>query len=211
MSRCVWFFDGASGTRGGEDAAVAQAAQVGDITALLAVRVWHPPFSPATVVAEVAQMVKASGETEITGDRWATGVIPEMFRTHAITYHPCELDKSQLYLQLLPLVNAGRVRLLDHPELLRQLRGLERRRGWGGKDRVDHRRGQRDDIANAAAGAIVLCAQGATVAPVRLWGGWEPGPEEDAGRRGARAVAEAEELAERIRLGGGVYMPGIDP
>lgn len=168
MSGRVWFYDGASGTRGGEDAAVAHALQVGEMTVLLAIRVWHPPFSPAAVVAEVAQMVKASGLVEITGDRWATGVVPEMFSAHAITYHPCELDKSQLYLQLLPLVNAGRVRLLDHPELLRQLRGLERRRGWGGRDRVDHRRGQHDDLANAAAGAIVLAAQESTYVPAKF-------------------------------------------
>jgi len=32
-----------------------------------------------------------------------------------------------------------RVKLLDHPEFLRQLRGLERRRGWGGKERLMRR------------------------------------------------------------------------
>jgi hypothetical protein len=61
-------------------------------------------------------------------------------------------------LDLLPAVNAGKVLLLDDAELLRELRGLERRRGTSGRDRIDHRPGQHDDRANAAAGALVLVA-----------------------------------------------------
>lgn len=171
MSRGVVFVDPSSGTRGGDSFAAAWAAQQGEITVLVGLRLWNPPFSPASVVAECCEWVKRAGLSEVTGDRWSGEVVREMFRQHGITYHPSEQDKGQLYLALLPLVNAARVRLLDHPELLRQLRGLERRRGWGGKDRVDHRRGQHDDLANAAAGAIVLCAQGAAYVPARLWGG----------------------------------------
>jgi len=44
---------------------------------------------------------------------------------------------------------------LDDAALLRELRGLERRRGQAGRDRVDHRPGQHDDRAVAALGAIV--------------------------------------------------------
>jgi hypothetical protein len=40
--------------------------------------------------------------------------------------------------------------------LLRELRGLERRRGTSGRDRVDHRAGQHDDRANSAALALTL-------------------------------------------------------
>jgi hypothetical protein len=50
-------------------------------------------------------------------------------RRSSRTYAELDRDRSQLYLELLPLVNAGRVRLLDDVELLRELRGLERRRG----------------------------------------------------------------------------------
>ena len=56
------------------------------------------------------------------------------------------------------LVNSRVVGLLDHPQLLRELRGLERRPGAAGRDRVDHRPGAHDDLANSAAGALVLAA-----------------------------------------------------
>ena len=69
-----------------------------------------------------------------------------------------ELDRSALYLELLPLVNSGRVELPDDPALLRELRGLEHRRGAAGRDRVDHAPGAHDDLANAAAGALCRAA-----------------------------------------------------
>ena len=49
----------------------------------------------------------------------------------------------------------GRVALLDMPVLRAQLIGLERRVARGGRDSVDHAPGGRDDVANAAAGALV--------------------------------------------------------
>ena len=57
---------------------------------------------------------------------------------------------------MLPLVNANRVVLLDLPDMLRELRGLERRRGVTGRDRVDHAPGQHDDLANGACGALAI-------------------------------------------------------
>lgn len=72
-------------------------------------------------------------------------------------YH--ELDRSRLYLELLPMVNAGTIEILNDPKLLRELRGLERRRGTAGRDRVDHRPGSHDDRANALAGAAWCVSQ----------------------------------------------------
>jgi hypothetical protein len=53
-------------------------------------------------------------------------------------------------------VNSRRVLFVEQAELMRELRGLERRRGSSGRDRVDHRAGSHDDLANSAAGALVL-------------------------------------------------------
>jgi hypothetical protein len=53
-------------------------------------------------------------------------------------------------------VNARRAVLLDRPDLLRELRGLQRRRGTTGRDTVDHRAGSHDDLANAVAGALTI-------------------------------------------------------
>jgi hypothetical protein len=55
-------------------------------------------------------------------------------------------------------MNSRQVRLLDHARLKLQLGGLIRRTRSGGKDSVDHKPGQHDDLANAAAGALVLAA-----------------------------------------------------
>jgi hypothetical protein len=53
----------------------------------------------------------------------------------------------------------------DVPDLLRELRGLERRRGASGSDRVDHRPGSHDDLAAAASGVVAALASGAADAP----------------------------------------------
>jgi hypothetical protein len=44
------------------------------------------------------------------GDRFAVGFIIESFRAHGICYLPSDLDRSDLYLSLLPLINSGRAR-----------------------------------------------------------------------------------------------------
>jgi hypothetical protein len=53
-------------------------------------------------------------------------------------------------LEMMSAINSGVVELLDDPALLRELRGLERRRGSSGRDRVDHRSGSHDDRATCA-------------------------------------------------------------
>jgi hypothetical protein len=53
--------------------------------------------------------------------------------------------------------------LLDHPRLVTQLCGLERRTARGGRDSIDHAPGGHDDLANAVAGAAALGHQGVVV------------------------------------------------
>jgi hypothetical protein len=52
----------------------------------------------------------------------------------------------------LPLLNSARIDLLDHPRLINQLLGLERRTVRGGRDSIDHTPGGKDDVCNAVAG-----------------------------------------------------------
>jgi len=54
------------------------------------------------------------------------------------------------------MINSRGVVLLDDDRMFRQLIGLERQTSRIGKDTVDHPRGGHDDVANAAAGALVL-------------------------------------------------------
>jgi hypothetical protein len=153
------FFDGASGS--GKDAAVVTVAHVdGETSVLDCLRVWRPPFNPSGVIAEASDVLRAYGLRECTGDAYAPGFILEAFRANRVTYRFSTRTRSDIYLEALPLFNSGLVRLLDHPDLLRELRGLERRRGASGRDRIDHRPGQysHDDMANASCGALVLAA-----------------------------------------------------
>jgi hypothetical protein len=133
----------------------------GERLVLDALRTWHPPFNPSGVIAEAAAFLRSYRIYETTGDRYAPGFVSEGFSQHHITYRFSEHDRSAVYLELLPLVNSQRAVLLDHPELLRELRGLERRRGSSGKDRVDHRSasGSHDDAANCVALSIVGAAE----------------------------------------------------
>ena len=65
--------------------------------------------------------------------------------------------KSDLYVDLLPTLNSGRIMLPRNNRLADQLLSLERTTVRGsGHDRIDHPRGQHDDLANAVAGAAML-------------------------------------------------------
>jgi hypothetical protein len=118
------------------------------------VRAWTPPLSPPQVIAEAAALVRSYRVSAVEGDRYAGEFPHAIFAEHGIVYRLCELDRSALYLAMLPRVLAGAVELPNDPALLRELRGLERRRGFAGRDRVDHRGRAHDDRANACAGVI---------------------------------------------------------
>jgi len=145
----------------------------GDLVVVDCLRAWPPPFNPTAVVSEAAALVKSYRCRRVTGDRYAGEWPREAFRSHRIDYAVAELDRSRLYLEFLRLVNAGRVELPDEPKLLGELRGLERRRGTAGRDRVDHAPGAHDDRANAVAGAAVVAASESTFVPIDLAVGTE--------------------------------------
>lgn len=126
-----------------------------ELMVLDCLRRWAAPHKPATVIAEAADVVKSYGVREVQIDRFAGDYPSAAFMRHGVGARVCESNTSDNYLALLPRVNAGRVLLLDVPEMLRELRGLERRAGTAGKDRVLHRGGAHDDMAAAVAGLAV--------------------------------------------------------
>jgi hypothetical protein len=160
----------ASGGRN-DAAAVSIAHAERDLGVQDAVRAWPAPHNPAAVIAEASRLLRRYGVSAITGDRYAGEFPVAEFRQHGIELAPRDRDRSGLYLDLLPLVNAGRVSLLDDAETLRELRGLERRRGSAGRDRVDHPVGGHDDRANVVAGALVRAAGDGAGMPWMLVGG----------------------------------------
>lgn len=120
-----------------------------------ALRVRQPPFSPESVVSEFCKLLKTYKVSEVRGDRYAGEWPRERFRVHGISYEPAERTRSEIYLELLPLLNSGQAVLLKNSMLLVQLCGLERRTSRAGKDQIDHTPGAHDDLANAAAGVLV--------------------------------------------------------
>jgi hypothetical protein len=131
---------------------VAIGHQVGDRIVVDAVRDWAAPFNPSGVVAEAADLCRRYRVRTIVGDAYGAEWIVEPFRQHGITYRGEALDRSRLYLELLPIVNAQGIALPDLPPLLRELRGLERRRGVSGRDRVVPSPHEHDDRAVSVAG-----------------------------------------------------------
>jgi hypothetical protein len=117
-----------------------------------------PPFSPESVVREFSAILKSYHISVVTGDRYAGEWPRERFRVHNIEYEVAAKTKSDIYRDLLPLLNSGRIALLDHPRLIAQLCNLERRTARGGRDSIDHPPGAHDDLANAVAGALVTKA-----------------------------------------------------
>jgi hypothetical protein len=110
------------------------------------------------VVAEIVAILREYAITTVTGDKYAAAWVRQAFADLGVEYYASTRDRSTIYAEFLPLATAGRVRLLDHPKLISQLSALERIAG-AGRDRIDHPRGQRDDLANVTAGALVLAAE----------------------------------------------------
>ncbi|SDR31249.1 hypothetical protein SAMN05519103_01924 [Rhizobiales bacterium GAS113] len=123
-----------------------------------AVRERRPPFSPEDVVAEFADLLDSYRVHRITGDRYAGEWPRQRFRNLGIAYETAEQVKSDIYRDCLPLLNSGRIELLDNQRLVSQFCGLERRTTRGGRDSIDHPPGAHDDLANSVAGAAVRLA-----------------------------------------------------
>ena len=120
------------------------------------VREARPPFNPNEVVAEFCEVLRTYRITSVAGDRYG-GLWPaERFKAHGIRYEPSEKTKSELYAELLPMLNSQQVELLDDKRLIAQLCNLERRTARGGRDSIDHAPRSRDDVVNSCAGALVL-------------------------------------------------------
>jgi hypothetical protein len=127
------------------------------------------PFNAAAVTAEMAKTLREYGLTECRGDRYGAQWVVQSFAANGITYYHSNRDRSAIYADAVPLFTSGRARLLDNRKLVGQLAALERRT-TATRDKIDHPRGARDDVANAAAGALVTAADRRN--EVKVFGGW---------------------------------------
>jgi hypothetical protein len=149
------YLDAAEGmSASGDSYSAAIAHREGDNATLDWLLEVRPPFNPATVTQQIAEVLTEYRIAEIMGDRHAAGFVIDQLSKSGKRFLECELDRSDLYLELLPIISAGRIRLLDSDRLINQFCNLERRTIAGGRDRVGHPRGGHDDAANSAAGAL---------------------------------------------------------
>jgi hypothetical protein len=154
--RYTSFVDVSSGL--GDSFAAAIVHREGDLVVLDCLVEVPAPFDTAMATCQVAMTLRSYGLHDVMGDDYAKGWVIREFQRHGIQFkpRPTGMDRSALYLEVLPAFSAGRVHLLDSPKLVSQFCALERRVMPGGRDRVDHpnRAGHHDDLANATAGAI---------------------------------------------------------
>jgi len=133
-----------------------------------ATREFRPHFSPAAVIDELVPLIKSYRIQQVTGDHYAGEFPRELFRKHGIMYEVCKQPKSDLFRDLLPLLNSGRIMLPQNDRLVAQISGLERRVTRSGKDSIDHAPNAHDDVANATAG----CASILHKPTFSLYSGW---------------------------------------
>jgi hypothetical protein len=90
-------------------------------------------------------VLKEYGLRSVVGDAYAGETFRQDFQGKGISYRVSELSKSELYEEIEPLLNGGRIILLDHANLESQLLGLVWR-----ANKIDHPGGRHDDLANAS-------------------------------------------------------------
>jgi hypothetical protein len=167
--------------------------------------------------AEFAKLARDYGCRQIWGDNYGKGWVSGAFLAAGMEYMRCPRVRSDLYLDGLPMFLRGQVSIPDHPQLVRELRLLERRSARSGKDTVDHGVGGHDDHANSLFGALHLAARRPEVKLVSpgVWtesGGWISEPRVHRGRASPPAPSQREQFeralmeeAHRSAGGNGLY------
>jgi hypothetical protein len=115
--------------------------------------------------------LKSYSIDKVTGDKYG-GIWPtEQFSKFGISYEASAAPKSDLYRDLLPVINSVRIELLDNPRLVAQLCSLERRTARGGRDSIDHAPGGHDDVCNAVAGVVAALSGASSYDSTLAWVG----------------------------------------
>ncbi|MBA7496829.1 hypothetical protein ES702_07438 [subsurface metagenome] len=163
------FIDPSGGGSDGFAIAIGHAERRGNkrIKVLDLLRVKMPPFDPAAVVKEYADILNKYKIRRVYGDRYSAQWNVRAFQNLGIAYKYADKNKSQLYIDLESMINCGEVELLDHKILIRELRQLERKTGTQRGDVVDHPARLHDDAANVCAGVMSKLS---FVKPCGVWG-----------------------------------------
>jgi hypothetical protein len=121
---------------------------------------WAPgpdgSFSPKQATKEACALLKPYRVGFVTGDKYAGHWPRERFKDEGVHYRVVERDRNQLYRDMLPILTSRQCRIVDNKKLVLQLQALERKVTPTGREIITHPPGGHDDLANAAAGALVL-------------------------------------------------------
>jgi len=120
---------------------------------------YRAPYNPSVAIENMSGILKRYGIVRCLGDSYSGEFCTAAFRRHGISYQKANKNKSQIYLEMLPLICSGAVELLDSERLIVQFSNLQRRVRSGGSDAIDHMSGTHDDMCNGASGACVFCSR----------------------------------------------------
>jgi hypothetical protein len=145
---------------GGSDAAMTLAIGHKATTAEIVIDEVRPPFDPVAVVDNFAALLKTYRISRVLGDHYGGEFVKEPFRKQGINYEVCKTPKSDLFRDLLPLLNSRHITLPQHNRLIAQIVGLERRVSRAGKDSIAHTPQGQDDVVHAVAGCAAALHKG---------------------------------------------------
>jgi hypothetical protein len=173
------------------------------------VKEWAPPFSPSGVLSQVADICRTYNVETVIGDRFAFNFGREILRDQHLNFRVSNKDTSGCFGELLPMLNAHEVELVQHQVLLTQLGAMECKPSSRGRTFYDHAPGAHNDVAAATAVAVTHCAMSTQLTPVYAVAAAGPGfSGHESGRTfadylqaaEARAKEEAGMSAEEVRL-----------
>jgi hypothetical protein len=191
------FLDFAGGS-GGDSMTIAIGHKDGNTVVIDALREVKPPFSPEFAIAQFISLLKGYRIYTVEGDAFGGEFAREPLRKHGISYTLAKKSKSDLYVHhLLPMLNSGRIDLLDHARAIAQIIGLECHTARAGRDKIDHAPGAHDDLANAIAGCVARVAGGGYQG---FGGDWVSGPDKPPEQPKAQAE-RVQTLIERLQRG----------
>jgi hypothetical protein len=186
-----------SGGSGGDSMTLAIGHKDGTTVVVDALREVRPPFSPEFAVAQFAALLKGYHVYRCEGDAFGGEFAREPLKKHGISYEVAKQPKSDLYSHhLLPMLNSGRVDLLDHPRSIAQMVALECHTARAGRDRIDHPPGGHDDLANCIAGLVARLRGSIN----DITGEWITGPDKPPEHSKEREQ-RVKQLIERLKRG----------
>lgn len=123
---------------------------------------YKSPHSPVDVVERQASELKKFGLYKVVGDFYSAQWVVDAFQSNGIKYEKSKLNKSQLFLEVLPrLCSPNGIELLDDDLTVKQFANLERKVKAGGRDTIGHPSGSgfHDDVANVIAGCSYISSE----------------------------------------------------